>query len=118
MLSIELYTQLIQENSRLKGKEESVEDRIELARDAGYYQGRTSLFEEMLEKEGEEPAQIDILDPEAELRKYKENLIEKIENEINRLKNILQKNKGEMNIEQYYTNTGYIEGLETAIKII
>lgn len=114
-MPLEKYIKLKQQNAYFKGKEETVEERIDLARDSGYYQGRDSLYEELLKEDNPEPAPIDILDSEAELRKYKKDVIEKMEKEINRLKALLEH---EEEIRPIKRIEGNIEGLEKAIAII
>lgn len=116
-MSLEKYIELKQQIEYLKGKEATVEERIDLARDSGYYQGRDALYEDLLKEENPEPAPIDILDPKREIENYKERIIRKLENEKNRLNNLLQKDKKEIEPEPFYRINGKIEGLKAAIMI-
>lgn len=113
LISVELYTQLIQENARLKGKEDSVEERIELARDAGYYQGRATVYEEIAEKYEPE----ETVDPIGEMILYKTNLINILENEKHRLRHI-ESNANIEIPEAIMRMNGKIEGIDFAIDLL
>lgn len=117
-MSLEKYIELKQQIEYLKGKEATVEERIDLARDSGYYQGRDALYEDLLKEEKPEPVSIDIFSVEKEIKRYKESIIRKLENEKNRLNNLLQKSKNETEPEAYYRINGKIEGLKMAIMIM
>lgn len=113
-MSLEEYIELKEKNTFLKGKEETVEERVKLARDAGYYQGRSSVFEEFLKTEEEEEDQntIDILDISVERSRYREELIESLNKEILRIRALKLKSQPDKRKE------GIIEGLEKAKEII
>lgn len=102
LISVEYYTQLIEELGFLKGKNRELEKQLEKL---------------------ERPEEIIALDP---IKEYEQAIINQLNNEIKRLNDIKSKNYniknyeiGDLALEKARTRIdGNIEGIETAIRLI